>query len=84
MLRFNRRELDMSEQGYSLSDASRFSHSLDALHYNYVNAAGNKDMIKIEINYSLTLISQKTELIVLIMFPRASFFPFIRPWFAGF
>ena len=30
----------MSEQGYSLSDASRFSHSLDAFHYNYINAAG--------------------------------------------
>ena len=43
----------MSEQGYVLSDASRFSHSLDAFHYNYINAAGNKDMIKIEINYSL-------------------------------
>ena len=43
----------MSEQGYSLSDASRFSHSLDALRYNYVNAVGNRDMIKIEINYSL-------------------------------
>jgi len=43
----------MSEQGYVLSDASRFSHSLDAFHYNYMNAAGNKDMIKIEINYSL-------------------------------
>jgi len=43
----------MSEQGYSLSDASRFSHSLDAFHYDYVNAAGNRDMIKIEINYSL-------------------------------
>jgi predicted nucleotidyltransferase component of viral defense system len=43
----------MSEQGYFLSDSSRFSHSLDAFHYNYVNAAGNKDMIKIEINYSL-------------------------------
>lgn len=27
----------MSEQGYSLSDASRFSHSLDAFLYNYVN-----------------------------------------------
>ncbi len=45
--------LYMSEQGYSLSDASRFSHSLDALRYNYVNAVGNRDMIKIEINYSL-------------------------------
>lgn len=43
----------MSEQGYSLSEASRFSHSLDAFHYNYINAAGNRDMIKIEINYSL-------------------------------
>lgn len=43
----------MSEQGYLLSDASRFSHSLDAFYYNYVNAAGNRDMIKIEINYSL-------------------------------
>lgn len=43
----------MSEQGYFLSDASRFSHSLDALRYNYVNAVGNRDMIKIEINYSL-------------------------------
>lgn len=43
----------MSEQGYTLSDASRFSYSLDAFHYNYVNAAGNRDMIKIEINYSL-------------------------------
>lgn len=43
----------MSEQGYFLSEASRFSHSLDAFHYNYVNAAGNSDMIKIEINYSL-------------------------------
>lgn len=27
----------MSEQGYPLSDASRFSHSLDAFLYNYVN-----------------------------------------------
>lgn len=43
----------MEEQGYSLSDTSRFSHSMDAFHYNYVNTAGNKDMIKIEINYSL-------------------------------
>lgn len=43
----------MSEQGYSLSEASRFSHSLDAFHFTYVNAAGNRDMIKIEINYSL-------------------------------
>ena len=43
----------MAEQGYVLSDSSRFSHSLDAFHYYYINAAGNRDMIKIEINYSL-------------------------------
>lgn len=43
----------MAEQGYYLSDVSRLSHSLDAFQYNYMNAAGNKDIIKIEINYSL-------------------------------
>ena len=43
----------MESEGYLLSDASRFSHSLDAFHYNYQNAGGNKDMIKIELNYSL-------------------------------
>ena len=43
----------MAEQRYVLSEMSRFSHSLDAFHFNYVNAAGNRDMIKIEINYSL-------------------------------
>ena len=43
----------MEKEGYSLSHASRFSHSLDAFHYNYINAGGNKDMIKIELNYSL-------------------------------
>ena len=43
----------MESEGYLLSDASRFSHSLDAFHYNYQNAGGNRDMIKIELNYSL-------------------------------
>lgn len=43
----------MESEGYQLSGASRFSHSLDAFHYNYQNAGGNRDMIKIEINYSL-------------------------------
>ncbi len=43
----------MESEGYFLSTASRFSHSLDAFHYNYINAGGNKDMIKIELNYSL-------------------------------
>ncbi len=43
----------MESEGYQISDASRFSHSLDAFHYNYQNAGGNRDMIKIELNYSL-------------------------------
>ena len=43
----------IESKGYLLSDASRFSHSLDAFHYNYQNAGENRDMIKIEINYSL-------------------------------
>lgn len=40
-------------EGYQLSSGSRFSHSLDAFHFQYQNTGGNKDMIKIEINYSL-------------------------------
>lgn len=43
----------MEREGYFLSPASRFRHSLDAFHYNYINACGNKDMIKIELNYSI-------------------------------
>ena len=43
----------MESEGYLLSDASRVSHSLDTFHYNYQNAGGNRDMIKIELNYSL-------------------------------
>lgn len=43
----------MDAEGYQLSESSRFSHSLDAFYYNYQNAGGNKDMIKIELNYSL-------------------------------
>lgn len=43
----------MEREGYSLAPTSRFSHSLDAFYYNYINAGGNKDMIKIELNYSL-------------------------------
>ncbi|WP_230398497.1 nucleotidyl transferase AbiEii/AbiGii toxin family protein [Novisyntrophococcus fermenticellae] len=43
----------MNFEGYQLSTASRFSFSLDAFHYQYRNAAGNMDNIKIELNYSL-------------------------------
>lgn len=43
----------MDTEGYQLSSSSRFMHSLDAFYYQYTNAGGNRDMIKIEINYSL-------------------------------
>lgn len=43
----------MESEDYFLSEESRFMHSLDGFHFQYINSAGNKDMIKIEINYSL-------------------------------
>ncbi|MCC8103095.1 MAG: nucleotidyl transferase AbiEii/AbiGii toxin family protein [Clostridiales bacterium] len=43
----------MESEGYSLSSASRFSFSLDAFLYQYRNSSGNRDNIKIELNYSL-------------------------------
>ena len=39
--------------GYSLSDKSRVFHTLDSDYFQYVNSAGVRDNIKIEINYSL-------------------------------
>lgn len=43
----------MEAEGYQLSKGSRFTHSLDAFCYQYQNTGGNRDMIKIELNYSL-------------------------------
>ena len=43
----------MEDEGYQFASNSRFSHSLDAFHYQYQNLGGNRDMIKIELNYSL-------------------------------
>lgn len=43
----------MKAEGYQLSQGSRFTHSLDAFYYQYQNTGGNRDMIKIELNYSL-------------------------------
>ena len=43
----------MNQQGYVLSENSKMTHSLVSLEYSYVNSAGNKDRLKIEINYSL-------------------------------
>lgn len=43
----------MVSEDYLLAEDSRFMHSLDGFHFQYINAGGNKDAIKIEINYSL-------------------------------
>ena len=43
----------MELSGYNLSPKSKKPHSLDSWVYEYVNLGGNKDNIKIEINYSL-------------------------------
>jgi predicted nucleotidyltransferase component of viral defense system len=43
----------MEENDYSLAPDSRLRHSLDSFVFNYENAGGNLDNIKIEINYSL-------------------------------
>lgn len=43
----------MQEEGYHLSESSRYSHSLDSFLFQYQNAGGNRDNIKVEINYSL-------------------------------
>lgn len=43
----------MQSQGYALSPHSKTPHSLDSFVYDYTNAGGMKDNIKLEINYSL-------------------------------
>lgn len=43
----------MKDEGYILSESSRYSHSLDSMLFQYQNAGGNRDNIKLELNYSL-------------------------------
>lgn len=43
----------MSANGYLLSQKSKNYHALDSFVYEYVNAGGGKDNLKIEINYML-------------------------------
>lgn len=74
MMEESRREIKtrlcdyMESEGYVLSDDSRFMHSLDGFHFQYVNAGGNRDMIKIEINYSLR--AHVFEPVIVDMIPR--------------
>lgn len=43
----------MLSQGYTMNPKTKNPHSLDSWVYDYQGASGNKDNIKIEINYSL-------------------------------
>lgn len=43
----------MGSQGYVAGAGSKSPHSLDSWVFTYVNAGGNRDNIKIEINYSM-------------------------------
>ena len=42
----------MHDEGYYLSDKSKFAHSLDSFLFSYNTVSGSKDILKIEINYS--------------------------------
>lgn len=43
----------MVSQGYKINPRTKNPHSLDSWIYDYIGVSGNKDNIKIEINYSL-------------------------------
>lgn len=45
----------MFTKGYSLSPKTKNPHSLDSWVYEYFNTVGNRDNIKIEINYSMRM-----------------------------
>lgn len=53
-----RKEIDnfirsyMKDEGYYLTDKSKFTHSLDSYSYAFNTTSGSKDNLKIEINYS--------------------------------
>lgn len=42
----------MNDEGYALSDRSRFAHSLDSYVYGYNTTSNSRDVLKIEINFS--------------------------------
>jgi len=57
----------MLQEGYDLSEKSKFVHSLDSFVFKYQTTSGSYDMLKIEINYSnrvhaLDLLKEKTEI----------------------
>jgi len=45
----------MLVSGYTLNPKTKNPHSLDSWVYEYINAVGNRDNMKIEINYSMRM-----------------------------
>lgn len=43
----------MKESGYDLDEKSRATFTLDSLLFDYTNVAGNRDRLKMDLNYSL-------------------------------
>ena len=43
----------MQSNGYTLHPSSKNTHALDSMVFSYINAGGNNDNIKIEINYMM-------------------------------
>ena len=43
----------MLTQGYAIAPATKSPHSLDSWVFTYINSGGNRDNIKVEINYSM-------------------------------
>lgn len=43
----------MESEGYGYSSSSYSHYSLDSFHFNYINSGGGRDILKIELNYSL-------------------------------
>lgn len=61
----------MESEGYELSSASYSHYSLDSFHFNYINSGGGRDILKIELNYSLRahLFPSKNRIIARSFFP---------------
>ncbi len=52
----------MEDEGYNLSNKSKFVHTLDSYVYSYQTTSGSNDVLKIEINYSNRVHLLKTTL----------------------
>ena len=63
----------MQSNGYTLHPSSKNTHALDSWVFSYLNTGGNRDNIKIEINYMMRAH-------ILEPLTRKTSVPFIMPW----